>query len=75
MTARIYDLTSRLPQTCDCPPHRLASLAARLRQSRDAQAGELLVTTEAFTAVVDDALEVLDRILGDHAPTHERTNS
>ncbi|MCH1867078.1 hypothetical protein [Nocardioides sp. CFH 31398] len=72
MSARVYDLTSRLPQPCDCPPHRLASLAARLRESSDAQAGELLIPAQAFADVIDDALEVLDRIVADHAPTHER---
>ena len=66
MTATVYDLTERLPRPCDCPPHQLAALASRLRTTREAHAGELLITCDDFAAAITDALTVLDRIVSDH---------
>lgn len=73
MTATVLDLTSRLLQACDCPPHQLAGLASRLRTARDQHTAELLIPVDTFASALDDALAVLDRIVDDHSPTHERT--
>lgn len=73
MTATVLDLTSRLPQPCDCPPHQLASLASRLRTTRDQNATELLIPADTLESALDDALGVLDRIVSAHTPNHERT--
>lgn len=73
MTATVLDLTSRLPQPCDCPPHRLAGLASRLRTTRDQHADELLIPVDTFASALDNALAVLDQIVSDHTPSHERT--
>lgn len=73
MTATLLDLTSRLPQPCDCPPHRLAHLASRLRTTRDQLTGQLLIPVDTFAAALDDALAVLDQIVSEHTPSHERT--
>lgn len=73
MTAAVLDLTARLPQPCDCPPHRLAGLALRLRTTRDQCADQLLIPVDTLVSALDDALDVLDQIVSDHTPTHERT--
>jgi len=73
MTATVLDLTSRLPQPCDCPPHQLAGLADRLRTTRDQNTDELLIPADTFVSALDDALAVLDRIVSAHSPNHERT--
>lgn len=72
MTATVLDLTPRLPQPCDCPPHQLASLASRLRTTRNQNADELLIPIDTLECALADALDVLDRIVSAHSPNHER---
>lgn len=55
----------------ECYPHRLDSLAARLRLDLLATEGELLISRERFASVLADALTVLDGITGECLPNDE----
>jgi hypothetical protein len=62
VTATITILDSRRPrpeQACRCVQHQLWDLADRLRESRNACAGELLVPQAAHERVIDDALTTI----------------
>ncbi len=56
----------------ECYPHRLDSLAARLRLDLLDGEGELLVSRERFAGALVDALTVLDGITGECLPSDER---
>jgi hypothetical protein len=59
MTATVIPFSSRIrqpEQTCTCPQHRLWDLADRLREVRNACAGELLVPQADHERVIEDAL-------------------
>lgn len=73
MSARVLDLTPRLPQPCDCPTHRLAALADRVRQFRADHAQELLLPIGAVLTATDDVLEVLDGIVSAYLPSERTT--
>lgn len=83
MTGRVIDLDSRRPKPLErhcgcqpgrqCYPHRLDTLAARLRAHLDDQEGELLVTLKTHETVVAGVLEVLDGITNECLSADRRT--
>lgn len=87
MTATVISLDSRRPQpttaaTCpacqyrrdgsECYPHRLDSLAGRLRGHFNSTAAELLVDRALLATALTDAIAVLDGITHECLPVDER---
>lgn len=78
-TANVFPLFSRdrnpeTATTCQCYPHQLDRLAARLSDVLDRTERELLIDRDTFAATVTDALTVARGIAGECLPENERAN-